>query len=119
AAAKGAPLTLAQAVDAAWARSARSVEASGQARRAVAERSAASALLASPPALEIGVIGNRQRSHESSRETELGLALPLWLPGQRAARIGAAEAGNAVAAEAAAAGRLRIAGLVREAVWEI
>lgn len=119
AAAQQAPLSLAQAVDAAWARSARSVEASGQARRAVAERSAASALLASPPALEIGVLGNRQRSHESSRETELGLALPLWLPGQRAARIGAAEAGNAVAAEAAAAGRLRIAGLVREAVWEI
>ena len=113
------PATLAQAVDAAWARSARSAEAAGQARRAVAEGSAASALLASPPALEIGMLDNRQRSQPGSREAEVGVTLPLWLPGQRSARIGAAETGRALAAEAAATARLRIAGLVREAAWEI
>lgn len=117
--AQQAPVTLAQAVDAAWARSARSVEAAGQMRTALADRSAASALLAAPPALELGVLDNRQRSHLSSRETEMSVALPLWLPGQRSARIGAAQARHALAAEVAAAGRLRIAGVVLDAAWGI
>lgn len=117
--AQPAPVTLADAVDAAWRRTAQSAEVAGQARRAKAERTAASALWASSPAVELGHIRDRQRGSESSRETELGVAVPLWLPGQRSARLGAADAEHSAAAAATAAGRLRVAALVRDAAWEI
>ncbi|WP_276657921.1 TolC family protein [Thauera aminoaromatica] len=108
-------MSLADAVESAWQRTSQSAEVSGQARRALAERAGAGALWAAPPALEVGVVSNRQRAVAATRETEVGIAIPLWLPGQRAARKGQVEAEASAAASNAAAARLRVAGLVREA----
>ncbi|TXH86678.1 MAG: TolC family protein [Thauera aminoaromatica] len=108
-------VSLADAVESAWQRTSQSAEVSGQARRALAERAGAGALWAAPPALEVGVVSNRQRAVAATRETEVGIAIPLWLPGQRAARKGQVEAEASAAASNAAAARLRVAGLVREA----
>lgn len=110
-----APVSLASATDSAWQRAAQGAEVAGQARRAEAERAGAAAWWAAPPAVEVGVTRNRQRPVGASRETELGLAVPLWLPGQRAARQAQAEAEVAAAAAQGAVARLRVAGLVREA----
>lgn len=113
------PVTLATAIESAWRRAAQSTEVAGQARRAEAERAAASALWAAPPALEVGVTRDRQRATGSTRETEVGVAVPLWLPGQRAARLGQVDAEVATAAATAEAARLRLAGTVREAAAEV
>jgi len=111
--------TLSEAVESAWRRTAQSADAAGQARRALAERAAAAALWAAPPALELGVVRNRQGAGGATRETEAGVAIPLWLPGQRAARQGQVEAEVAAAALNASAARLRVAGAVREAAAEV
>lgn len=110
-----APVSLAGATDSAWQRAAQGAEVAGQVRRAEAERAGASAWWAAPPAVELGVTRNRQRPVGASRETELGLAVPLWLPGQRGARQAQVEAEVAAAAASTALARLRVAGLVREA----
>jgi cobalt-zinc-cadmium efflux system outer membrane protein len=113
-------VSLADAVEAAWRRSAQSAEATGQLRQAEARRDAASAFWAAPPAVEAGVMRERQKAGGARvRETELGLAVPLWLPGQRAAGLAQADAAAAAAAASAAAGRLRLAGAVREAAAEV
>lgn len=114
-----APPGLAEAVEAAWRRASPAADTAGQLQRAQAERAAASALWAAPPAVEVGAARDRQRATGTSRETELGLALPLWLPSQRAARMGQADAAQQAATAAAAAARLRVAGAVREAAAEV
>lgn len=107
--------TLSQALDAAWQRTARSAAAAGEARRAQAERPAATALWAAPPAVEVGIAGDRQRTAGTSRETEVGVSVPLWLPGQRDARIALVDAEIDAAEARARAARLALAGEVREA----
>jgi len=104
--------TLSQALDAAWQRSLEASEASGQQRRAQAEQAAAGAWLAAAPSLELSQREGRRNS--DSRETEVGVALPLWRPGQRDKAGQAAQAELDWAAAAEQAARLRLAGLVRE-----
>lgn len=108
------------AVEAAWQRSVQAAEAGGQRRSALAERAAASSFWAGSPSLELEQLRKRQRPGVGSRETELGVALPLWLPGQRDARLAAAEAQAQAAAAATDAARLQMAGAVLDAaaaVW--
>lgn len=108
------PVTLAGAVDAAWARAVEAAESSGQARRADAAWRAAQAPWAGAPSVEIG-----QRldpnTEANGRETNVAVTVPLWLPGQRAARLGAASAQQESAQAEAAAARLKVAAQVREA----
>lgn len=91
----------------------------GLARRARSEQTVASALWAGPPSLELGYRDDRFQSNLGARESEVGVAVPMWLPGQRAARQSAAQAETSVAALSEATARLRLAGTVREAVWDI
>jgi len=114
-----AAVTLAEAVQSAWLRTAQSAQAAGLTRRAQAERPAADALWAGSPALELGLLRNRQPASAATRETEVGVALPIWLPGQRAARQGQAAAGIAAATAHEAAARLQVAGRVRDAAAEV
>lgn len=104
--------TWSQALEAAWQRSLEASEASGQQRRALAEQAAAGAWLAAAPSLEL--TQREGRRSNDSRETELGVALPMWRPGQRAVTGQAAQAEVDWAAAAGQAARLRLAGLVRE-----
>lgn len=108
---------LATAFEAAWQRAVAAREVQGQRQRADAERAAATSLWAAPPAVSIHYRDDRLLSNEGVRETDVALSWPLYLPGQRAARGSAAEAGLAVADGAQAAARLRVAGEVREAAW--
>lgn len=111
--------TLSQAVEAAWQRATQATEAEGQTQRAVAERAAASSPWAAPPALELSHRDDRWQTSAGRRETEAGLAWPLWLPGQRKARGAAVDIEIELAQAAVQAGRLHFAGLVREAAWGI
>lgn len=111
--------TLAQAAESAWHRAVQAREAGGQARRAQAERSAVDSLWAAPPSLELSHRDDRWQTAAGRRETEAGLAWPLWLPGQRSARGAAIDVDLELAKAAVEAGKLHYAGLVREAAWAI
>jgi len=99
----------AQALDAAWARSAESAVAAAAAQSAGAEQAAARAWLPGAPVLEVGWRTDQFNRNAGARESELGLALPLWLPGQRLASAQQAEAAAAVAEASASAQRLQLA----------
>ena len=111
--------SLRTAVESAWQRAVQATEAQGRITRARADRVVAESPWAAPPSLELSHRDERVIGNANGRESEIGVAWPMWLPGQRAARGRTAEA-EVVAAEAAQlATRLRIAGEVREAAWEI
>jgi cobalt-zinc-cadmium efflux system outer membrane protein len=110
---------LAQAVDAAWQRAVAGAEAQGSMLRAEAARAVAQSLLPAAPALEVSHRDGRWAGSAAARETEVAAALPLWLPGQRGARLAAAEADIAVAEAQQRLARWRLAGQVREAGWAV
>lgn len=110
-------IPLAEAVEAAWQRAVPAREAQAQGRRAQAEQTAAASLWAAPPTLELNHRNDRWQTHAGRRESEIGVALPLWQPGQRDARSAAAGAERQLADAQTQAARLRVAGQVREAAW--
>jgi outer membrane protein TolC len=109
-------ISLKAAVDAAWLRSVSAREAGAQQRGAEAARSAADSLWARSPALELGRRAG-QGVASGQNESEVGLAWPLWLPGQRSARQAAAEGQTHLAQEQTRALQLRLAGELREQAW--
>lgn len=119
AAASPAAFTLAQAAEAAWRRATQAREAQAQARRVEADRAAVARPWAAPPALEASYRDDRWQTAAGRREIEAGVAWPLWLPGQRDARGAVVDADAGLAQAAVQAGRLHVAGLVREAAWAI
>ncbi|MBB4845813.1 outer membrane protein TolC [Paucibacter oligotrophus] len=106
--------TMAQALDAAWARSLESAEASGRQRQAEAQQRVAGSWLAGAPTLEWSQREGRGAAAAGSRETEIGLALPLWRLGQAQQNAQAAQAESDWAAAAERAARLRLAAQLRE-----
>lgn len=111
--------SLRQALDAAWQRAVSAREAEGQRSRADAERIAAGRLWAASPSLALSHRDDRLQSNTGAREFEIGIAVPLWLPGQRAARAGTANAAATQAQSAEQVARLRLAGELREAAWQV
>ena len=114
-----APATLAQAVEAAWQRTQAGAAVQAQQLRADAERKAAASYLAASPALSLSQRSDRWQNKRGVQENEVGIALPLWLPGQREARQAAAESEAALAAQGAQVARLRLAGQLRELAWSL
>lgn len=111
--------SLGAAVEAAWQRAVQAREADGRIDMARAGQAAAKSLWAAPPALELSHYDDRLQHNAGRRESEIGLAWPLWLPGQRSARGDVAQADMRLAELARNAARLRIAGEVREAAWAL
>jgi len=62
---------------------------------------------------------DRLQNNTGQRETEIGVAVPLWLPGQRAARASSADAAAARAGAAEQVARLQLAGELRSAAWQL
>lgn len=107
--------TLSQAIEAAWARSPDNPAVGGRLRRAEAERQSATAPWAGPPVLELESRRGRVEPAGTLREQAVGVAWPLWLPGQRPAREAAAAAEVAASQQGIRAARLKVAADVREA----
>jgi len=112
-------VTLRAALEAAWQRAVVARESDGQRRRAEAGQIAASSYWAAPPSLELAVRNDRWMTDAGERETTVGVAWPLLLPGQRTARTKVADGDVALADDALAAAQLRLAGEVREAAWSL
>ncbi len=111
--------TLAQAVEAAWQRAVTARDARGRERLARAAHAAASSWMPAAPAVELSHRDDRFHRATGNKETELGLAVPLWRPGQRGARLAAADAQASTAEAATRSARLQLAGEVREAAWAL
>lgn len=113
---------LARAVDAAWQRAVEARRAEGESARADANRRIARSFAAAEPSLSFSRTegdwyGGARAG--TGTETEVGLSVPLWMPGQRGAARAAAGADVEWAEANLAQARLEVAGRVREAAWEI
>ena len=114
-----ASMSLRQAYDAALARlpEARSVPQRRSA--AAAQERAAQAWTPEPPAFESGVKTDRIGTNRGSREWVAGVAVPLWLPGQRDAARSLAQAETAALDQTLGAAAWRVAGELRQAWWSV
>lgn len=108
---------LAEIYEAAWQRQP-AAQAWRERERAQAARSAAAASwTAAPPVLEMSQRSDRFNRRQGAGERELGLALPLWLPGERGASGALVAAEGELLAGDLASLRLQLAQRVREAWW--
>lgn len=110
-------VSLRTALDAAWQRAVVAREAEGRLRRADAERLASQSIVAAPPSVTLSHSDDRLHKNNGTRETELGVTLPMWLPGQRDAHQRATAAAVVQAQFAEQAARLQLAGELREHAW--
>lgn len=112
-------LALADALEAAWQRAVAAARSEAALRAAEAGRQRADSPFAAPPALVLSHTDDRMLSGQGWRESELGLVMPLWLPGQRSALGAALDAGSRRAEAARRAARLQLAGELREQAWAV
>src|SRR3989344_2462519 len=88
------PDTLAQAFEQAWATQPLPQALSARRSALAASRQAADAWTAQPAALELRTKTDRPGTDRGAQELEVGVALPLWLPGPRPPRQGPATPGG-------------------------
>lgn len=112
-----APATLSQAFAAAWARQPEAQSLDLRREAAEARRQVAESWTAEPPALELSAKTDQPMQNQGGREYVAGLALPLWLPGERARSGALAEAESKSTLSRTAAAQLRTAASVRAAWW--
>jgi outer membrane protein, heavy metal efflux system len=118
-AAAPAPSPLREALAAAWARHAEARSAPLRREAALAQRRVAQAWTPEPAALEASTRTDRFTRNRGARELEIGVAVPLWLPGERSRAMAVADSELAALDSHAAAAQWRLAGAVREAWWAL
>lgn len=111
--------TLRAALDRAWERAVAARSAESRQLEAEAGRAVGESWLAEAPLLGASQRSDRYHDNRGARETELELALPLWLPGQKTARLALADRQIDESEAGLAATRLQLAGELREAVWAL
>ncbi|MFO1280845.1 MAG: hypothetical protein U1F51_00005, partial [Burkholderiales bacterium] len=78
--------TLANAFEQAWFRDPIAATLDARGAEASARADAASAATPGPAAASFGVLSDRMNRNEGAQKWEAELSVPLWLPGQQAAR---------------------------------
>jgi outer membrane protein TolC len=79
----------------------------------------AHSLWESDPAINVTHYNDELMNSNGLQEWEVGMQMPLWLPGQKAARQKTAEQEREVVNASESALKLEIAGIVRELLWNI
>ncbi|MBU0749239.1 MAG: TolC family protein [Gammaproteobacteria bacterium] len=113
------PLTLKALFDQAWARQPEAQSATLRREAAQAARNGASSWTADPVALELSTKTDRPGSNQGNREYEVGVAMPLWLPGERARKVALGDAEMRAVDSRRRAAQLQLASTVREAWWAL
>ena len=108
---------LKQLFEAAWARQPEAIALQARRDAVQAQRRAASSWTPEPPALEASHKTDRLTRNDGARELEVGVAVPLWLPGERRGAGALADAEAAAVESRTDAAKLRLASTVREAWW--
>ncbi|MBA3998087.1 MAG: hypothetical protein C0466_13100 [Candidatus Accumulibacter sp.] len=116
--AAGAPASLKQAFDAAWARQPEARSLALRRDAAAARRQIAEQWTAAAPSLELSDKSDRLAKNQGSHEVVAGLSVRLWLPDERARSAALADAEGAAVDSRASAAQLRTAAAVREAWWD-
>ncbi len=117
AATSGNAVSLKDVFDTAWQRQPEA-QAFQKRRDAVqAQAKAASMLSPEPPSLEISQRSDWLTGNNGAREFELGITVPIWLPGQRTASADLAQAERAWLERRQLASQVRLASAVRDAWW--
>lgn len=111
--------TLALALDQAWSRAPQAIAFAAREAEAQARADVASGVLPAPPSVSLSTLNDKLGSDQGRQEWELELALPLWLPGQRAARENEAQRISDEVAARRRALRLQLAGELRDAWWAL
>jgi len=83
-----------------------------------AVREQAGSLIAEDPALRLKGLSDRMTENDGAYELEAMVDMPMWMPGQRSARIAVAESLGLRADALQRLLRWEAAGQVREAAWE-
>ena len=109
---------LKQAFDAAWARQPEAMALQARRDASRAEQRAAQAWTPESAALELSNKTDRLNRNAGARELEIGVVLPLWLPGERNGKAALADAESAAIESRATAAQLRVAASVRESWWQ-
>ena len=112
-------LTLSTLLEAAWASQPEAKSYTERLRAAESLRAANSAWTADAPAMLLQGKTDRPGSGAGGREVEVGVALPLWLPGQRQRAVALSDAQMLTLQGSLKAQRLQLAGLVREGWWQL
>ena len=88
----GGSVSLKDVFDTAWQRQPEAQALQSRRNAAQAQAKAASMLSPEPPSLEISQRSDRMTGTSGAREAEVGIAVPIWLPGQRTASADLAKA---------------------------
>ncbi len=112
-------VSLRAALDQAWEKSPQAQTLEAKRAESDAQGVAANSLLPGAPVIILGHRNDQLSNNAGVREWEAGIALPLWLPGQRDARQRQAKVGRVGLEADIRALRLRLAGELREAIWQV
>ena len=110
-------LTLKQAFDAAWLRQPEAQSLDQLRDAASARQQMAESWLVAPPTMELSGKSDQLAKNQGNREYVAGVALPLWLPGERQRAGALAEIASSAVNSRALAAQLRTSATVREAWW--
>jgi cobalt-zinc-cadmium efflux system outer membrane protein len=109
--------TLREVFESAWANSPQGRTAEAKRDEVAASRSVAESWFPAAPKIDAFHRTDRWNSDLGNQESEVGISIPLWLPGQKAARRSLAEADGAENEGDIQATRLAVAGELRRALW--
>lgn len=112
-----APLSLKEAFELAWSRQPEARSQSVRQEAVNAARAAASSWTVEPAALELQGKSDKMSSNSGSREYEVGVAIPMWLPGERSRSGDLAEATAKALDSRFLGAKLRVTEVVRERWW--
>ena len=111
--------TLKQVFEQAWLNSTQGRTAKAKLDEVTASKNVAGALFPGSPQFELSNLNDVLVRNRGEQETNVGLSVPLWLPGQKAARLGVAESEVKENQLSIAAARLALAGELRAAIWAV
>ena len=112
------PSSLPQAFAAAWARQPVAAALLDQRSALAARRAVADGWTPEPPGLELGGRSDRFNRDRGANEVELGVAIPLWLPGEQRDSRALADAEVTALEGRVAALQWQLAGQLRAAWWD-
>jgi outer membrane protein TolC len=111
--------TLGNALEQAWSRHPQAQVFNAREMEAQARTELAAGLTPTPPSMSLSNVSDRVNAATGKDAWELEVALPMWLPGQRAARGREADSAQTELTARRTALRLQLAAEVREAWWAL
>ncbi|MGB7183450.1 MAG: TolC family protein [Burkholderiaceae bacterium] len=113
------PVTMRQVFEAAWSRQPEAAALSERREAARAQQLAAKSWTPEPIAAELAATTDRLNRNLGTREYEVGISIPLWLPGERRLSQAQADSEGRVIDSQTKAAQLKVAAAVREAWWNL